>query len=59
MLFFFSFQDRGKRLKLQQFIVKKATSLYDASLLEGDNDAQDRPVGEEGRCLIVIQQIHC
>ncbi|XP_069698130.1 zinc finger CCCH domain-containing protein 13 isoform X1 [Periplaneta americana] len=42
-----SFQDRGKRLKLQQFIVKKAASLYDPFLLERDNDSQDKPVGDD------------
>jgi hypothetical protein len=35
-------------LKLQQFIVKKAASLYDASLQEADNESQDKPPGEEG-----------
>jgi hypothetical protein len=51
----FSFQDRGKRLKLQQFVVKKATSLYDASLLEVDSESQDRPPGEEGEFTIIIE----
>lgn len=27
----FSFQDRGKRLRLQEFIVKNATTLFDES----------------------------
>lgn len=29
-----TFQDRGKRLKLHQFIAKEANALFDASLLE-------------------------
>lgn len=49
----FSFQDRGKRLKLQQFVVKKAASLYDASLLEVDNESQDKPPGDEGEFMII------
>lgn len=31
----FSFQDRAKRLKLHQFIAKKATALYHNSLMNG------------------------
>ncbi|PNF37896.1 hypothetical protein B7P43_G06205 [Cryptotermes secundus] len=42
-----SFQDRGKRLKLQQFIVKKAATLYEATLMEGGNDPQDKLPAEE------------
>ena len=42
-------------MKLQQFIVKKAASLYDASLLEVDNESQDRPPGEEGEFMIIVQ----
>lgn len=57
--FVFSFQDRGKRLKLQQFIMKKATALFDNSLVEGDNDSQDKPVGEEGGFMNIFQQIYC
>jgi len=49
----FSFQDRGKRLKLQQFVVKKAASLFDASLLEVDNESQDKPPGDEGEFIII------
>jgi len=43
-------------LKLQQFIVKKAASLYDASLLEVDNESQDKPPGEEGEFFFIIGQ---
>jgi hypothetical protein len=39
-------------LKLQQFIVKKAASLYDTTLMEGDSDPQDRLVAEEGRLMM-------
>lgn len=42
-------------MKLQQFIVKKAVSLFDASLLEVDNESQDRPPGEEGEFMIIVQ----
>lgn len=31
MSFYFSFQDRGKRLRLQEFIVKNASLLFDES----------------------------
>lgn len=31
---FLNFQDRGKRLKLQQFIAKKASFLFDVDLLQ-------------------------
>lgn len=58
-MFCFSFQDRGKRLKLQQFIVKKAATLYDSALMEGDNEPQEKPAGEEGRFVIVFQHTHC
>ena len=37
--------------------MKKAASLYDASLLEVDNESQDKPPGEEGEFLIIGQ--HC
>jgi hypothetical protein len=40
---------------LQQFIVKKGAALYDASLLEVDNESQDRPPGEEGGFVVIIQ----
>jgi hypothetical protein len=39
-------------LKLQQFIVKKAAALYETTLMEGDNDPQDRLPAEEGRFMI-------
>jgi hypothetical protein len=35
--------------------VKKAASLYDASLLEVDNESQDKPAGEEGEFMIIGQ----
>lgn len=47
IFFFFSFQDRGKRLKLQQFIVRNANSLFDLSFTEGQTEARKVP-GEEG-----------
>lgn len=57
-IYCFSFQDRGKRLKLQQFIVKKAAALYETSWMEGDNDPQDRLPAEEGRFKIQPSGIH-
>lgn len=44
-----SFQDRAKRLKLQQFIVKNADSLYanDNDLLYGKSCAKDENVTED------------
>jgi hypothetical protein len=36
--------------------MKKAASLYDASLLEVDNESQDKPPGEEGEFMIIIRQ---
>jgi hypothetical protein len=56
--FCFSFQDRGKRLKLQQFIVKKAAALFETSWMEGDNDTQDRLPAEEGGFKIQPSGIH-
>jgi hypothetical protein len=35
--------------------MKKAASLYDASLLEADNESQDKPSGEEGEFMIIGQ----
>lgn len=50
----FSFQDRGKRLKLQQFIVRNANSLFDLSFTEGQTEARKVP-GEEGKsCEIIL-----
>ena len=43
----YSFQDRGKRLKVQQFIVRNANSLFDLSFTEGHSEARKLP-GEEG-----------
>jgi hypothetical protein len=39
-------------LKLQQFIVKKAAALYETTLMEGDNDSQDKLPAEEGRFMM-------
>ncbi|KAK3913515.1 Tetratricopeptide repeat protein 14-like protein [Frankliniella fusca] len=41
-----NFQDRGKRLKVQQFIVRNANSLFDLSFTEGHSEARKLP-GEE------------
>ncbi|KAJ9594478.1 hypothetical protein L9F63_014090, partial [Diploptera punctata] len=41
-----SFQDRGKRLKLQQFIVKKSTLLYDSLLLDS-SEPKEKISGDE------------
>jgi len=40
-------------LKLQQFIVKKGASLYDASLLEVDSESQEKPPSDEGEFMII------
>ena len=50
IVFSFSFQDRGKRLKLQQFIVKKASLLYDSNFLQS-SEAKEKPVGDEGKLI--------
>ncbi|XP_046987706.1 tetratricopeptide repeat protein 14 homolog isoform X2 [Schistocerca americana] len=42
-----SFQDRGKRLKLQQFIVKKATSLFELSLSEASETVKDKTQNDD------------
>lgn len=47
-LFFYSFGDRGKRLKLQQFIAKKADTLYDKSNLDRNNEPIKQELGDEG-----------
>lgn len=39
---FYSFQDRGKRLKLHQFIAKKADVLFNPSLVERDLTKQEK-----------------
>jgi hypothetical protein len=39
--------------------MKKATALYDNALMEGNNDSQDKPAGEEGRFMIMFKQTHC
>lgn len=44
-----SFGDRGKRLKLQQFIAKKADALYDKSNLEKTVDPIKQEIGDEGK----------
>lgn len=43
-----SFSDRGKRLKLQQFIAKKADTLYDKSNLNRTADPIKQELGDEG-----------
>jgi hypothetical protein len=44
---------------LQQFIVKKAAALYETTLMEGDNEPQDRLPAEDGRFMITVQWSHC
>lgn len=46
--FFNSFGDRGKRLKLQQFLAKKADALYDKSNLEKTVEPIKQELGDEG-----------
>ncbi|XP_031344826.1 tetratricopeptide repeat protein 14-like isoform X3 [Photinus pyralis] len=48
---YLSFQDRGKRLKLQQFIVKKANQLYAPDLLHR-NTAEPNPVTEDMHAIM-------
>lgn len=43
---YLNFQDRGKRLKLQQFIAKKANFLFDVELLQ-DVKTADRPKADD------------
>lgn len=45
---FFSFGDRGKRLKLQQFIAKKADTLYDKSNFDRTVEPVKQELGDEG-----------
>lgn len=44
---FLSFQDRGKRLKLQQFLVKKADALYSLEALEKTKSTEETSVTED------------
>ncbi|XP_067003369.1 NK-tumor recognition protein isoform X2 [Anabrus simplex] len=48
-----SFQDRGKRLKLQQFILKKAAFLFDSSLKQNNDEVKERPAGDED-CFAIM-----
>lgn len=50
-VFFSSFGDRGKRLKLQQFLAKKADALYDKSNLEKTTESIKQQLGDEGNNL--------
>lgn len=43
-----SFGDRGKRLKLQQFLAKKADALYDKANLEKSAECIKQELGDEG-----------
>ena len=49
-----SFSDRGKRLKLQQFLVKKADSLYCKSNLIRTIDPIEQEPGDQGSMLKLI-----
>lgn len=42
-----SFQDRGKRLKLQQFIVKNANVLYSQDVLDSKSNILEEPIVSE------------
>lgn len=46
-----SFQDRGKRLKLHQFIVKKANTLFNSNVL--DNISKSEPQTTEDVCAVM------
>lgn len=54
VFFFCSFSDRGKRLKLQQFIAKKADTLYDKSNLEKSFEPIKQELGDEGNFRLLI-----
>jgi hypothetical protein len=45
---FKSFGDRGKRLKLQQFLAKKADALYDKANLDKSVECIKQELGDEG-----------
>lgn len=47
-----SFSDRGKRLKLQQFIAKKADALYDKTNLETTAEPIKQQLGDEGKFIL-------
>lgn len=53
-LFHNSFGDRGKRLKLQQFLAKKADALYDKSNLEKTVEPIKQELGDEGTVLLLF-----
>lgn len=44
---YLSFQDRGKRLKLQQFIVKKGNQLYSQELVQKCKPSEEHVVTED------------
>ncbi|GLG97925.1 Uncharacterized protein GBIM_04587 [Gryllus bimaculatus] len=48
-----SFQDRGKRLKLQQFIVKKAAALFDTSFVQPSGESKEKQPNDED-CYAVM-----
>ena len=54
MFVIFSFSDRGKRLKLQQFLVKKADTLYCKSNLIRTADPIKQEPGDEGNNFLDI-----
>lgn len=49
-----SFGDRGKRLKLQQFLAKKADALYDKANLEKSAECVKQELGDEGNNFLEI-----
>lgn len=49
-----SFGDRGKRLKLQQFLAKKADALYDKANLEKPTECIKQELGDEGNNFLDI-----
>lgn len=61
----YSFGDRGKRLKLQQFLAKKADDLYDKANLEKSAEYVKQEIDDEGnnfshlsfRCNIMLRNI--
>jgi len=53
-LVLYSFGDRGKRLKLQQFVAKKADTLYDKTNLEKTTECSKQELGDEGKDLSIF-----
>lgn len=53
MFLLYSFGDRGKRLKLQQFLAKKADTLYDKTNLEKAAECIKQEAIDEGSNILL------